>query len=63
MTMMRKCIYALASSFMLQLWFDLAAYAANNKAYALGLFTSFTYPIIAMIPLLLIVDEKDLRKT
>ena len=44
---------------MLQLWFDAAAFAANNKVYLLGLFISFTYPLIAMIPMLLIVDEKD----
>lgn len=48
---------AFFAAFMLQLWFDIAAYAANNRVYALGLFISFTYPMIAMIPMLLIVEE------
>ena len=44
---------------MLQLWFDAAAYAANNKVYFLGIAISLTYPLIAMIPMLLLVEEKD----
>ena len=59
MTTGTKYVTAFAAAFMLQLWFDIAAYAANNKVYAVGLFISLTYPLIAMIPMLLVVDEKN----
>lgn len=58
-----KAKYPLAffSAFLLELWFDAAAYSANNSAYVLGVFVSITYPMIAMVPVLLIVDEKSIR--
>jgi hypothetical protein len=54
-----KYLLAIVAAFMLQLWFDISAYAANNKIYALGLLINLTYPFIAMFPMVLIADEKN----
>lgn len=61
MSSRQKDIAAFVAAFMLQLWFDTSAYAANNKVYLLGLSVSFTYPLVAMVPTILIVEAKTLR--
>lgn len=54
-------LYALAysSAFALQLWFDVAAYAANHKEYTVGILVSLTYPLIAMIPMVLVINAQS----
>jgi hypothetical protein len=54
-----KYVAAFLAAFLLQMWFDVAAYAANNKVYTLGLAISFTYPLIAMVPTILIVEARS----
>lgn len=52
----KKYLAAFAAAFLLQMWFDIAAYAANHKVYVAGLFVGFTYPFIAMVPMILILE-------
>lgn len=54
-----KYVVAFVSAFLLDVWFDMCAYAANHSNYPLGIFANLTYPMISMIPILLVVEEKN----
>lgn len=56
-----KYIAAFVSALFLDVWFDMCAYSAAHSAYALGMFANFTYPLISMVPIILVVEEQELK--
>lgn len=56
-----KYLSAFTSALFLDIWFDMCAYAANHSSYALGMFANFTYPLISMVPIILVVEEQDFK--
>lgn len=56
-----KYLAAFVSALFLDVWFDMCAYSAAHSAYALGMFANFTYPLISMVPIILVVEETELK--
>jgi hypothetical protein len=56
-----KFIAAFCSAFLLDIWFDMCAYAANHSYYTMGVLANLTYPLISMVPILLVVEEKQMK--
>ena len=57
----RKYTAAFCSAFLLDIWFDMCAYAANHSYYVMGILANLTYPLISMVPILLVVEEKQMK--
>ena len=56
-----KLFIAFFSAVMVEFWFNMCAYAANHNSYPVAIFANLTYPFVAMIPFILIVDEKTIK--
>ena len=46
---------------MLDFWFNMCAYAANHNFYFLSIIVNLTYPFVAMLPVFLIIEEKEFK--
>jgi hypothetical protein len=42
----------------LEFWFNLCAYSANHDNVIMGVISNITYPFIAMIPVILLIEEE-----
>ncbi len=56
-----KYIFAFFSSMLLEFWFSMCAWSANNNNYIIAVLANFTYPFISMMPILLLVEEEGLK--
>ena len=56
-----KYFFAFFSAILVEFWFNMCAYAANHNSYPVAIFANLTYPFVAMIPIILIVDEKTIK--
>jgi hypothetical protein len=46
---------------LLEFWFSMCAWSANNNNYTIAVLANFTYPFISMMPILLLVEEDGLK--
>jgi hypothetical protein len=56
-----KYVFAFFSSMLLEFWFSMCAWSANNNNYIIAVLANFTYPFISMMPILLLVEEEGLK--
>jgi len=56
-----KYLFAFISSMLLEFWFSMCAWSANNYNFPLAIFANFTYPFISMLPMILLVQEITLK--
>ena len=56
-----KYTAAFFSALMLDFWFNMGAYIANHNFYILAIIVNLTYPFVSMLPILLIIEEKEFK--
>ena len=56
-----KYLFAFISSMLLEFWFSMCAWSANNNNYAVAILANLTYPFISMLPMILLVEEEGLK--
>ena len=56
-----KYLAAFTSALMLDFWFNMCAYGANHNFYLLSIAVNLTYPFVAMLPVSLIIEEKEFK--
>lgn len=63
MNFIRKHKYLLAflSSVLLDFWFSMCAWSANHNILLVGIFANITYPFVNMLPVILLIEEEDLK--
>ncbi len=56
-----KYFFAFFSSMLLEFWFSMCAWSANNNNYYVAVSANLTYPFISMLPMVLLVEEEGLK--
>ena len=56
-----KYLFAFLSSMLLEFWFSMCAWSANNNNYPLTIITNFTYPFISALPMILLIEAQGLK--